>query len=220
MQISFIFNTFAPELIMENKPIIVLDFGGVLMSHDRPGCLQALRQWMSDDQILNIVGFGNNSHDTMLYRFETGACSAQEFVEQLLALCPIGTTADEVIKAWNKMHAGIADDKWHMVERLHAEGYPLYLMSNTDPLHWQNALRLYPGKMETLFDELFLSFELGLFKPDAVFYEQVHRRINGAGKEVFFVDDTETNRLAAQQSVGWRTFADLEELFSAIDGMS
>ena len=216
MQISFIFNTFARELIMKNKPIIVLDFGGVLMSHDRPGCRHALRQWMLDDQILNIVGFGNNSHDTMRYRLETGACSAQEFVEQLLALCPIGTTADEVIKAWNKMHAGIADDKWHMVERLHAEGYPLYLMSNTDPLHWQNALRLYPGKMETLFDELFLSFELGLFKPDAAFYELVHRRINGAGKEVFFVDDTETNRLAAQQSVGWRTFADLEELFQAL----
>ena len=114
------------------------------------------------------------------------------------------------------MHAGIAEDKWRMVEWLHAEGYPLYLMSNTDPLHWQNALRLYPGKMETLFDELFLSFELGLFKPDAAFYELVHRRIKEEGKEVYFVDDTEANRLAAQLSVAWRTFADLEELRQAL----
>ena len=186
------------------------------MSHDRRGCLQALRQWMSDDQIVSIVGFGSNSHNTMRYRFETGACSAQEFVTQLLALCPSRTTAEEVIKAWNKMHAGIADDKWRQVEQLHDEGYPLYLMSNTDPLHWQNALRLYPGKMETLFDELFLSFELDLFKPDAAFYELVHRRINRVGKEVCFVDDSESNRLAAQQSVGWRTFTDLEELRQAL----
>lgn len=197
--------------------IIVLDFGGVLMSHDRPGCLLALRRWMTDEQIVHIVGFGSNSHDTMRYRFETGACTAREFVDQLLALCPPGTSAQALIEAWNKMHAGIPDTIWKQVERLHEAGYRLYLMSNTDDLHWRNALRLYPGKMETLFDEVFLSFELGLFKPDEAFYREVNRRIAGEGKTVYFVDDTEANRLAAEQSVGWRTCSSMDELIQILN---
>lgn len=202
--------------VMKQEPIIVLDFGGVLMSHNRPGCLQALRQWLTDEQIVNIVGFGSNSHDTMRYRLETGACSCEQFVEQLLSLCSPAPSVQEIIRAWNSIHAGIADERWRQVEQLRAAGYPLYLMSNTDTLHWQNTLRLYPGKMETLFDELFLSFELGLFKPDPAFYQLVHQRIGGAGKKVYFVDDTELNRLAAEQTVGWHTFASLPELIESL----
>lgn len=48
---------------------IVFDFGGVLMRHDREGCLHDLRHLLSDEDITNILGFGNDKDDTLQRRF-------------------------------------------------------------------------------------------------------------------------------------------------------
>ena len=42
---------------MTKRPAnIVFDFGGVLMQHDRQGCLLALQQLLSDEDITNVLG--------------------------------------------------------------------------------------------------------------------------------------------------------------------
>ena len=52
---------------------VVFDFGGVLMKHDREGCLNDLQQFLSDEDITHVLGFGNDKEDTLRARFETGA---------------------------------------------------------------------------------------------------------------------------------------------------
>ena len=195
----------------ERATNIVFDFGGVLMQHDRQGCLLALQQLLSDEDITNVLGFGNDRHDTLRYRFEIGKCSTQEFLDTVLAHSKPGTTAQQVIDAWNTMHAGIADSIWAQLERLRDQGYRLYLMSNTDDIHWQHTRSLYGDKIYTLFDEVFLSFEIGLAKPDEAFFRTVDRRIADA-HQTLFVDDMEDNRLAAQASVGWKTYGTIDEM--------
>ena len=56
---------------------VVFDFGGVLMKHDKAGCLKDLRQLMPDDAITDILGFGNDKDDTLRARFERGACGTR-----------------------------------------------------------------------------------------------------------------------------------------------
>ena len=197
---------------MTKRPAnIVFDFGGVLMQHDRQGCLAALRQLLSDEDITNILGFGNDRHDTLRYRFEIGACSTQEFLDCILSHSKPGTTVQQVIDAWNILHAGIVDRTWEQLKQLHNQGHKLYLMSNTDEIHWQHTLALYGGKIDALFDEVFLSFELGLVKPDEAFFKTVDKRIADA-RQTLFVDDMEVNRLAAQAYVGWKTYGAIDEL--------
>ena len=201
---------------MTKRPAnIVFDFGGVLMQHDRQGCLLALQQLLLDEDITNMLGFGNNRHDTLRYRFEIGECSRQEFLDGILAHSKPGTTEQQVIDAWNRMHAGITDRTWTQLEQLHNQGHRLYLMSNTDDIHWQHTRSLYGNKIDALFDEVFLSFEIGLAKPDEAFFKMVDRRITDA-HQTFFVDDTEVNRLAAQASVGWKTYGAIDELTKEI----
>lgn len=190
---------------------IVFDFGGVLMQHDRQGCLAALRQLLSDEDITNVLGFGNDRHDTLRYRFETGGCSAQEFLDGVLAHSKPGTTAQQVTDAWNTIHAGIADRTWVQLERLRHQGHRLYLMSNTDDIHWQHTLSLYGDKIDALFDEVFLSFEEGFAKPDEVFFKTVDKR-TAAACQTLFVDDMAVNRLAAQAAVGWKTYETIDEI--------
>ena len=197
----------------ERETNIVFDFGGVLMQHDRQGCLTALRQLLSDEVITKVLGFGNDRPNTLRYRFEIGECSTQEFLDGVSALCKPGTTALQVIDAWNTMHAGIADSTWRKLEWLRDQGNRLYLMSNTDAIHWQHTLALYGDKIDELFDEVFLSFQVGLAKPDEAFFKTVDKRIADA-QQTLFVDDMAVNRLAAQASVGWKTCKTIDEIRS------
>ena len=190
----------------ERAANVVFDFGGVLMQHDRQGWLVALRQLLSD-----VLGFGNDRPNTLRYRFEIGTCSTQEFLDGVLVHCKTGTTAQQVIDAWNILHAGIIDRTWEQLERLCEQGHRLYLMSNTDDIHWQHTCSLYGDKIDALFDEVFLSFREGLVKPDKAFFQMVDKRIADAN-QTLFVDDMEVNRLAAQASVGWKTYGAIDEL--------
>ena len=196
---------------MNDRPAnIVFDFGGVLMRHDREGCLQALRRILSEEDITNVLGYGNDRTDTLRHRFEIGQCSTQEFLSQVLSHSRQGTTAQQVVDAWNTIHVGIPDSVWPQLERLRSKGHRLYLMSNTDDIHWQHTLALYGDRVESLFDEVFLSFEEGMVKPDEAFFREVNRRTGAA--PAWFVDDVAVNRLAAERCVGWRTCASVEEL--------
>ena len=189
---------------------IILDFGGVLMKHDKAECLNNLRQLMSDEDITNVLGFGNDKDDTLRARFEVGACDTRYFLDQVLLLCKPGTTEQQVTDAWNKIHAGIPDEAWETIKKWRAKGYRTYLMSNTDAIHWQHTLSLYRQQVESLFNGVFLSFELGMTKPSKTFFLHVANAIDDG--HTFFVDDMEANRLAAQQFVGWQTCANIEEL--------
>ena len=189
---------------------IILDFGGVLMKHDKAGCLNDLRQLMSDEDITKVLGFGTDKDDTLRARFEIGACDTRYFLNQVLRICKPGTTEQQVIDAWNKIHAGIPDEAWETIKKWRAKGCRTYLMSNTDAIHWQHTLSLYRQQVESLFNGVFLSFELGMTKPSKAFFLHVaNARDDG---QTFFVDDMEANRLAAQQCVGWHTCASIEEL--------
>lgn len=180
------------------------------MKHDREGCLTDLRQLMPDDVITNVLGFGNDKDDTLRARFETGACDTRFFLDRVLAFCKPGTTEQQIVDAWNKMHAGIPDEAWEAIRQLRAKGCRTCLMSNTDVIHWQHTLSLYRQQVETLFDDIFLSFELGLAKPAESFFRHVADVL--ADGHTVFVDDMETNRLAAQKYVGWQTCASIEDL--------
>ena len=193
---------------------IIFDFGGVLMRHDREGCLEAFRLMMAEQNITNVLGLGNNLPDTLRARFEVGELTAEEFVSCVQTLCKPGTTAQQIKDAWNKIHAGIYDSTWAELRRLENKGYRLYLFSNTDAIHWQHTLALYKDKIDASFDRVFLSFEMGLCKPDARAYEYVNKEIGAHPSRTRFIDDNAANRLAAEQSVGWKTYKSIDELFN------
>jgi putative hydrolase of the HAD superfamily len=195
---------------------IVFDFGGVLMQHNRAGCLQAFRRFLSDEDIYRVLGLGNESHDTLRYRFEVGELSQRRFIDSVLEHCAPATTEQQIIDAWNTIHAGIPGDIWTYIRRLRNQGYHTYLMSNTDELHWEHTLALYREPIEELFDEIFLSFRIGCAKPDKQFFLAVDSVLPASTVPTLFVDDTVANRLAAQQSVGWQTCATVSELMQKI----
>lgn len=192
---------------------IIFDFGGVLMDHNLEGCLQAFRRFMSDADIEHILGLGNKIPGTLRAKFETKSWnSPQWFVEQVLLHSRTGTTEQQVIDAWNSMHAGISSDKWQRIKRLHSKGNRIYLLSNTDKIHWEHTMALYQDYFEQLFDAIFLSFNYEKAKPDPSIFKEVNRAIHANPLQTYFVDDSAENRVAAEHSVGWIGCADFDEL--------
>ncbi len=73
-----------------------------------------------------------------------------------------------------------------LVGRL-AESYPLYLVSNTNPLHFAHIREHYP--LLHHFKRVVLSFEVGNRKPEPGIYRALIRQIGLPPRQCLFVDD-------------------------------
>lgn len=205
---------------------IIFDFGGVMMQHDREGCVAALNALIGEGPTRCFLGMGQDTEiipeeyylqnrwreKSLKYLYERGKISTHDFLARILDYCPDGTKKQQVIDAWNKMHAGVPDAVWLQIRALRRKGYRTFLFSNTNELHWQHTLSLYKDKIDLCFDSVFLSYEMGLCKPNPAAYRHVDYHIGAIPSRTCFIDDKEINRLAAQQAVGWSTCASIAEL--------
>lgn len=204
---------------------IIFDFGEILMMHNDQGCIQTFNKLIGEGPTKIVLGLGiedTPNEDYFLekpwknkplkYLYERGDITTKEFLTQILAYCPDGTTEQQVIDVWNMMHAGVPDIMWLKIRFLRNKGFRTYLFSNTNELHWQHTLSLYKEKIDMCFDDVFLSFKMGLSKPDYRAFEEVDRNIGADPQRTFFIDDSKENRLAAQTSVQWMTAESIDEL--------
>ncbi|KAA6304048.1 HAD family phosphatase, partial [termite gut metagenome] len=87
--------------------------------------------------------------------------------------------------------------------------YAIYLVSNTNSIHWEWACRnAFPHKgfrVEDYFDKLFLSFEMHCAKPEIELFQRVLEETAIIPEETLFIDDAEANCKAAQ-SLGINTY--------------
>lgn len=223
---------------------IVLDLGGVLMNHDIPACVKKFQELLGAN--FPALGLESDGEPTpymksILFDYEIGGATNEDFVKALLPLCKEGTTGRDLLDAWNLMLTGIPDYRLRTVEALHKR-FPVFLLSNNNEEHWRFCVdnhftpeggvapeSLYTeGKSspETLryFDELFLSHLMHLGKPDIRIYEEADKRIAEWWKTLrttakhpynkqntIFVDDLEANREAARR-YGWQACSGLEAL--------
>lgn len=183
------------------------------MQHNIPGCIARLKELTGDN--FPRLGMDDKGEGTELMElFEKGLVSLDEFVSQVLTLCVPGTTREQVLEAWVTIHAGIPAERLEYVKQLKAQGYRLYLLSNNNDACWQDILDHYDM---SVFDELFLSHQLHIIKPDAALFEYVQNKLQLNPDETVFVDDIEINRLAAEHSVGWHTVPSLTALKTTLD---
>ena len=75
-----------------------------------------------------------------------------------------------------------------LVAQLAHAGYPMGILSNTCPIHWEYCFGRY-----RFLDELFrvhaLSYRIGAVKPDAAIFRAAAEMASYRPEEIFFVDD-------------------------------
>ena len=72
------------------------------------------------------------------------------------------------------------------------------VLSNTNALHWETQTDA--ERIAAIFDRHYLSYELGLVKPDVEIFERVLADLGLPGQRVLFLDDNQLNVDAARRA--------------------
>ncbi len=101
---------------------------------------------------------------------------------------------------FNETVPGPVDGTHEIVKRLHADGVPLFCLTNFGHEFW-NMFRPEHAIFD-LFDDIIVSGTEKVAKPEARIYEIVEQRSGFAAEQLFFTDDNAAN-IEAAQARGW-----------------
>jgi 2-haloacid dehalogenase len=124
--------------------------------------------------------------------------SFEEMVELLCSKHP--ERRDEIVAyhlRWDEMLGESFEGSVRILEELHSAGYPLYALTNWSAETFHIARERY-GFL-SLFEEIIVSGEAGLIKPDPRIYELLVERTGLDPYRAVFVDDREENVRAAKK---------------------
>lgn len=178
---------------------LIFDLGGVILNIDFALTEQAFEK-------LGLSGFSQymtRFHITSFFKeYEVGRISDAEFIQELRVLLPQPVSDEAIITAWNALLLDFPAERIELLLNL-KNHYRLFLLSNTNSLHFQafqQQLHAQTGfLMEDLFEKTYYSHACHLRKPDAAIYELVIKENNLLPAETLFMDDTETNFSGAQE---------------------
>lgn len=171
---------------------IIFDLGQVLIQVDLPRFLESLRQAFEFGEL----EMANRSDDGVYESFMTGKITPMQFHQLTCQHYQRNVSLEKFNSIWNSMLAGPVPGMAEIVEQLAQQNYPLSLLSNTDPWHFEACVRQLPWLDK--FSRKFLSYELQMKKPDAEIYLAVAQALKAAPEQCLFIDDRIDNILAAQ----------------------
>jgi putative hydrolase of the HAD superfamily len=186
---------------------IVFDFGNVVAYFDHYQTLNKLTAHtdMTAEAMYAAV-FDTDLEDA----FESGRLSAADFLARFRRLCRL--CCDDA-----HLHAACADifrpnpDVCGLLPVLKPH-YRLLLGSNTNELH-AVQFRCQFADVLRHFDHLVLSFEVGVRKPRAGFFEHCQRLAGCPPRECLFIDDLPAN-VEGARACGWQgiVYTGIEDL--------
>lgn len=181
---------------------IVLDFGGVLYEIDHNKTRQAFAKLGLPNFHLE---FQHGQQSTLINDLETGHIEEKAFLETLRARCAPGTTAEEVLEAWNALLIGLREETMPWLKSLEHD-FDLILFSNTNALHAahfeQQILTSRQQKFPESFRQLVYSHRLGYRKPHVKAFEEVAHQFDLNPAKTLLIDDTLAN-VAGAINAGW-----------------
>src|SRR5436190_9741705 len=144
---------------------IVFDFGKVIgyFDHRRATDYLARHSDLTSEAILASVLATSLEDD-----YESGRITSQEFLQHVRKVCGIRCADEEMARAYADIFWP-NDDVCALIPRLRPH-YRLLLGSNTTELHALQFKRQF-AELFQYFDHLVLSFEIGVRKPRAEFFE-------------------------------------------------
>jgi putative hydrolase of the HAD superfamily len=118
--------------------------------------------------------------------YEEGLISSRDFFKELKERYKLELEPEDFKEIWNDIFeedAGVSEIILYLKEK----GYPIFLLSNTNELHFSYVMERYP--IIHHFDEWILSFEVGAKKPQEKIYDVIFERKSLERHEVLYIDD-------------------------------
>lgn len=168
---------------------IIFDFGDILINLDKPATARAMINYGFEGITPEQMQLFNN--------YEKGTVSSNDFLNEVSLHFPKAST-DNLLDAWNAILLDFPEERLQFLESLALENeYRLFLLSNTNELHIEHVKSKMGmerfNRFKNSFDVFYLSYEMGMRKPDTEIYEFVLDQNQLKPSETFFVDDVKEN---------------------------
>lgn len=185
---------------MNDNPIVVFDCGGVLGGVD----LEAGNVAIASTLGVDLETYKTWCRQELLWeRYEVGQLSTGQVLAMLREAFGSNPTNSALTAAIQEVVRPQNEETLDLVKRLHDQGYPLAILSNTNPVHWEKVLREYEAVR--YFPVLGASHLLGYAKPSRSIFTALEGLVAAANFDVrhfIFFDDV-SKYVAGAQDAGW-----------------
>lgn len=189
--------------VMEGIKNILFDLGGVLIDLNKQACVDAFAAigYPQAGQMLN-----DYVQSGIFLDLEEGRISPETFYQAIMAEAPV--TRQMIDQAFFKFLEGIPQYKMEMLLELKKK-YNVLMLSNTNHIMFTWLRNAYFGSnghtINDYFDKLFLSYEMGVAKPNPEIFRQIIEEHGVVPSETFFLDDGIRN-IEAANKFGFKTY--------------
>lgn len=188
---------------------IVFDLGNTLITIDyKPFLIYTeLDGKFTEQEIYNLL-------DGPTRQYESGKLDTQTFYLIVRKQLRLEIDFEKFRQAWCSVATSNIEGIQNLITLLKTK-YPLYLLSNTNELHFDYILKNFPVLND--FRKYFLSYQIGSMKPETGIYMHMLNELNLLPEEIFFIDDKEINTERANQlGINTHLFTNTNKLIQSL----
>lgn len=177
---------------------IIFDFGNVLVKWDAHQLYQRFfPDLQSVDSFLKEIHFAEwNAQQDAGRLFSEGVADLSKKFPHYAELIQAYDTY------WEESLTGTFDEVIELAKKLKQAGYKIYLLTNSSAEKFEIAKQKY--SFLQMFDDMIISGEHKLLKPDPAIYHFTLNRINHKANECVFIDDSLPN-IESAKAIGFYT---------------
>ena len=173
---------------------IVFDLGGVIFKIDKNQAIRRFKEVGFDDAASYLDDF---TQVGIFGDLESGRITAEQFRCQLSDLAGKDLTLEDCAYGWQGYVVELPQRNLDKLIELRQRGFRLSLLSNTNPfmMQWARS-NAFDGRghgSDHYFDALYLSYEMGVMKPENRIFEMMLLGENAKPQETVFIDDSAHN---------------------------
>lgn len=186
---------------------VVFDLGGVLIDLCRERCVEAFAR-IGYPQAEQMIGMYCPA-DTFK-RLESGEINGEQLTEFIRQESGVESISCEQVRdAYIAFLGEIPVKKLRSIKSLRERGIRTFALSNINELvmpYIRERLFAADGLSETdYFEKAFLSYEMGLLKPDPEIFKEMIRQAGMTPERTLFIDDSELN-VASARELGFQVY--------------
>ena len=185
---------------------IIFDLGGVIMTLAPEEAIRRFCEIGLKDAEQHLDSY---TQAGIFGDLERGTIDDEAFRKALSRMTGQELTWEQCRYAWLGYAKEVPQRNLDVLKRLRQEGYRLILLSNTNPFMMSWAMSPdFDGKGHSIdyyVDACYLSFRLGVMKPDRRFFQKVLETEQILPEESLFLDDGQRN-VEMARSMGIHTF--------------
>lgn len=187
----------------------LFDIGNVLANFDFQELLQVYAEHAG-----RPLGPQTDLDEEMYVKVETGQLSEEDYVAYLNEAKGLNWTTDNLHEVWQEIFS-LNDAGVGLFKKAMASDAAVYTLSNITDYHIRAIEKNWSGFFDGT-TGLFVSYKMGVRKPDPRIYEMVLAELGTTGDQCFFIDDLPEN-IAAAQAAGIQAHQYVPETYEAVE---